>query len=376
MILPGATLGMLGGGQLGRMFTLTAREMGYKVLVLDPDPESPAGRVADLHLQRPYNDPGAIERMIQHCSAVTTEFENVPAEVLETLAVRLPVRPGAKAVAAAQDRLTEKAFLQRNGFATVGFYPVLSAADVELGTASVPGPWILKTARLGYDGKGQARVANAADAQAAFDAHRGVPCILEQQVPLDLEVSVVLARGEDGRTAVFPPGENVHHHGILETTTVPARLPGQFASHAAEIAIAIAEALEYVGVLGVEMFLSGGQLLVNELAPRPHNSGHWTQDAAASSQFEQQVRALCGLPLGDPRVLTPVTMINILGDVWEGGEPDWGAALTDAGVKLHLYGKSHPRPGRKMGHLNVLGGNAVETLHRAHRALRVLSRGR
>ncbi|HEU5358706.1 MAG TPA: 5-(carboxyamino)imidazole ribonucleotide synthase [Gemmatimonadales bacterium] len=376
MILPGATLGMLGGGQLGRMFTLTAREMGYKVLVLDPDPDSPAGRVADLHLQRPYQDPGAIERMIQHCSAVTTEFENVPAEVLETLAVRLPVRPGAKAVAAAQDRLTEKAFLQRNGFATVGFYPLLSRADVEFGTNSVPGPWILKTARLGYDGKGQARVATPAEAQAAFDAHGGVPCILEQRVPLDLEVSVVLARGEDGRIAVFPPGENVHHHGILETTTVPARLPGQYASHAAEIASAVAEALEYVGVLGVEMFLSGGQLLVNELAPRPHNSGHWTQDAAASSQFEQQVRALCGLPLGDPRVLTPVTMINILGDVWEGGEPDWGAALADAGVKLHLYGKTQPRPGRKMGHLNVLGGNAAETLHRAHRALRVLSRGR
>ena len=283
MILPGATLGMLGGGQLGRMFTLCAREMGYKVLVLDPDPDSPAGRAADLHLQRPYDDPGAIERIIQHCSAVTTEFENVPADVLATLAVRLPVRPGAKAVAAAQDRITEKTFLQARGFATVEFYPLTAAADVEAGTATVAGPWILKTARLGYDGKGQARVGSAAGVLTAFEAIGGVPCVLEQQVPLDLEVSVVLARGEDGRTAVFPPGENVHRHGILETTTVPARLPGQLSSRAAEIAVGVAEALEYVGVLGVEMFLSDGKLLVNEIAPRPHNSGHWTQDAAASS---------------------------------------------------------------------------------------------
>ena len=376
MILPGATLGMLGGGPLGRMFTLTAREMGYKVLVLDPDPDSPAGRAADLHLQRRYDDPGAIERIIQHCSAVTTEFENVPAEVLELLAVRLPVRPSAKAVAAAQDRLTEKSFLRNKGFATVAFHPLRTADDVAAGTAAVPRPWIIKTARLGYDGKGQARVATAAAALSAFKAMDGVACILEQQVPLDLEVSVVRARGEDGRTAVFPPGENVHRHGILETTTVPARLPGQLATTAAEMAIGVAEALEYVGVLGVEMFLSQGKLLVNEIAPRPHNSGHWTQDAAASSQFEQQVRALCGLPLGDPRILTPVTMINILGDAWEGGEPAWGGALADAGVKLHLYGKSQPRPGRKMGHMNVLGGNAAETLHRAHRALKVLMTGR
>ncbi|HET7025240.1 MAG TPA: 5-(carboxyamino)imidazole ribonucleotide synthase [Gemmatimonadales bacterium] len=375
MILPGATLGMLGGGQLGRMFTLTAREMGYKVLVLDPDPDSPAGHAADLHLQRPYTDPGAIERIIQHCSAVTTEFENVPAEVLTTLAVRLPVRPGAKAVAAAQDRITEKTFLRTNGFATVGFHPLRTSADVEAATAAVTGPWIVKTARLGYDGKGQARVGTAAGVLEAFEGAGGVECILEQQVSLDLEVSVVLARGEDGRTAVFPAGENVHHHGILSTTTVPAKLPGQLGSQATEIAVAVADALEYVGVLGVEMFLTNGKLLVNELAPRPHNSGHWTQDAAASSQFEQQVRALCGLPLGDPRVLTPVTMINILGDAWDRGEPDWGAALADAGVKLHLYAKSQPRPGRKMGHLNVLGGNAAETLRRAHRALRVLSRG-
>lgn len=374
MILPGATLGVLGGGQLGRMFTLCAREMGYKVLVLDPDPDSPAGRAADLHLQRTYDDPGAIERIIGQCSAVTTEFENVPAQVLQTLAVRLPVRPGARAVAVAQDRIAEKTFLRTQGFATAEFAPVRTGADLDGATSSVPGPWLLKTATLGYDGKGQARVTTLDEARFAFEQLGEVPCVLEQMVPLDCEVSVVLARGEDGRTAAYPPGQNVHARGILETTTVPADIDPDRAREAIWLAASIAETLEYVGVLGVEMFVSQGKLLVNELAPRPHNSGHWTQDAAATSQFEQQVRALCGLPLGDSHLLTPVTMVNILGDVWARGEPDWGAALADSGVKLHLYGKSQPRPGRKMGHLNVLGTDAAETLARAHRALKALAR--
>jgi 5-(carboxyamino)imidazole ribonucleotide synthase len=356
------------------MFTLCAREMGYKVLVLDPDPDSPAGRAADLHLQRPYDDPGAIERIIGQCSAVTTEFENVPAQVLQTLAVRLPVRPGARAVAVAQDRITEKSFLRTQGFATAEFAPVRTRADLDAATGVVPGPWLLKTARLGYDGKGQARVTTLDEARFAFEQLGDVPCVLEQMVPLDCEVSVVLARGEDGRTAAYPPGQNVHARGILETTTVPADIDPDRAREAIWLAASIAETLEYVGVLGVEMFVSGGKLLVNELAPRPHNSGHWTQDAAATSQFEQQVRALCGLPLGDSHLLTPVTMINILGDVWARGEPDWGTALADSGVKLHLYGKSQPRPGRKMGHLNVIGTDASETLARAHRALKALAR--
>lgn len=370
MILPGATLAVLGGGQLGRMFTLAAREMGYKVLVLDPDPDSPAGRAADLHLQRPYNDPGAIERIILHCSAVTTEFENVPADVLRAFAVRLPVRPAASAVARAQDRVVEKEFFRAAGLLTPAFHAVTSADQVGPATAAVPGPWILKTSRLGYDGKGQARVGSAAEVTSAFETMGRVPCILEQRVPLDLELSVVLARGEDGQIAAYPAGENVHRDGILSTTTVPARIPEALAREATAVATRIAEALEYVGVLGVELFVSGGKLLVNEIAPRPHNSGHWTQDAAASSQFEQQVRALCGLPLGDPALLCPVTMINILGDAWSGGEPRWDATLTDPGVKLHLYGKSQPRPGRKMGHLNVLGSTVEDTLTRAHRALR------
>jgi 5-(carboxyamino)imidazole ribonucleotide synthase len=369
VILPGATLAVLGGGQLGRMFTLAAREMGYKVLVLDPDPESPAGRAADLHLQRPYDDPGAVERIILHCSAVTTEFENVPAEILRTFAVRLPVRPAAAAVAVAQDRIAEKEFFRACGLATAAFHGVRSLEDVERATAAVPGPWILKTCRLGYDGKGQARAGTAAEVATAFGAMGRVPCILEQAVPLDLELSVVLARGEDGKSAAFPPGENVHRNGILFTTTVPARIGAAQAREATDIATRIADALGYVGVLGVEMFVSEGKVLINEMAPRPHNSGHWTQDAAATSQFEQQVRALCGLPLGDTRLLTPVTMINVLGDLWSGGEPRWGEALADPGVKLHLYGKSQPRPGRKMGHLNVVGDTADLTLQRAHLAL-------
>lgn len=375
MILPGATLAVLGGGQLGRMFTLAAREMGYKVLVLDPDPDSPAGRAADLHLQRPYDDPGAIERIILHCSAVTTEFENVPADVLRMLAVRLPVRPGAAAVAIAQDRIAEKEFFRSHGLATAAFASITSAADIAAATAAIPGPWILKTCRLGYDGKGQARAQTAADVSAAFAAMKGVPCILEQMVPLDLELSVVLARGENGEVAPFTPGENVHENGILATTTVPARVTTDQARQATEIAVAVAKALDYIGVLGVELFVSGGKVLVNEVAPRPHNSGHWTQDAAATSQFEQQVRALCGLPLGDPRLLTPVTMINVLGDAWTRGEPRWPLALADRGVKLHLYGKSHPRPGRKMGHLNVLGDSADGTLTRARAALSLVSGG-
>ena len=355
------------------MFTLAAREMGYKVLVLDPDPDSPAGRAADLHLQRPYDDPGAIERIILHCSAVTTEFENVPADVLRMLAVRLPVRPGAAAVAIAQDRIAEKEFFRSHGLATAAFASITSAADLATATAAIPGPWILKTCRLGYDGKGQARASTPAEVRAAFTAMNGVPCILEQMVPLELELSVVLARGEKGEVAPFAPGENVHERGILATTTVPARVTPEQTRQATEIAVAVANALDYVGVLGVELFVSGGKVLVNEIAPRPHNSGHWTQDAAATSQFEQQVRTLCGLPLGDPRLLTPVTMINVLGDAWALGEPRWPLALADCGVKLHLYGKSQPRPGRKMGHLNVLGDSADGTLTRARAALALVS---
>ena len=372
MILPGATLGMLGGGQLGRMFTLRARAMGYRVIVLDPDPDSPAGRAADLHIHAGYDDQAALDRLARECAVISTEFENIPAQVLERLAARVPVRPSAAAVAVAQDRITEKSFLRDHGFATAEFRPVATADGASKALAEIGAPALLKTSRLGYDGKGQARVTNAAEAAAAFAKFGGVPCILEQLVPLDLEVSVVLARGLDGAVQAFPPGENVHRNGILHTTTVPARVSPALAEEARRVASAVAEKLGYVGVLGVELFVSQGKVLVNEIAPRPHNSGHWTQDAAATDQFEQQVRAMCALPLGATTLLSPVAMVNLLGDLWAKGEPNWEKVLAMPGVVLHLYGKKEPRPGRKMGHLNCYGATADAALRLAEGAWRAL----
>lgn len=374
MILPGATLGMLGGGQLGRMFTLRARAMGYRVMVLDPDPDSPAGHAANVHLHAGYDDAQALHRLAHECAAVSTEFENIPARVLEQLAERVPVRPSAAAVAVAQDRITEKSFLRDHGFATAEFRAVASAGEAAKALKEIGAPALLKTSRLGYDGKGQAKVTSAAEVEAAFARFGGVPCILEKLVPLDLELSVVLARGLDGKVAPFPAGENVHRNGILHTTTVPARVSPALTGQARDVASAIAEKLGYVGVLGVEMFVSEGRILVNELAPRPHNSGHWTQDAAMTDQFEQQVRAMCGLPLGSPALMTPVAMVNLLGDLWAKGEPDWAAVLAMPGVVLHLYGKKEARPGRKMGHLNCYGATPGEALQRAETAWLALGR--
>jgi 5-(carboxyamino)imidazole ribonucleotide synthase len=376
VILPGATLGMLGGGQLGRMFTLKARAMGYRVMVLDPDPISPAGQAANEHIHARYDDRAALERMAQECAAISTEFENVPAKVLEELAKHLPVRPSAAAVAVAQDRITEKSFLREGGFATAEVRAVASAGEAVRAIRSIGAPALLKTSRLGYDGKGQAKVTSDMEAEAAFKQFGGVACIMEKLVPLDFEISVVLARGVDGAVAVFPAGENVHQGGILHTTTVPARISPALAEEARKVASAIAEKLGYVGVLGVELFVSEGKLLVNEIAPRPHNSGHWTQDAAVTDQFEQQVRAMCALPLGSPALLTPVAMVNVLGDLWSKGEPDWGAVMAMPGVVVHLYGKKEPRPGRKMGHLNCYGATADEALKKAETAWRTLGRTR
>jgi 5-(carboxyamino)imidazole ribonucleotide synthase len=374
VILPDAALGMLGGGQLGRMFTLRARAMGYRVIVLDPDAHSPAGHAANEHIHAGYDDRAALDRLARSCACVSTEFENVPAKVLEELAGKLPVRPAAAAVAVAQDRIIEKSFLRDQGFATADFRAVSSKAEAKEAFAAIGAPALLKTSRLGYDGKGQAKVTNAAESEAAFEQFGGVPCILEQMVPLDLEVSVVLARGFDGAIAAFPAGENVHRNGILHTTTVPARISEELAVEAKRIASGVAARLDYVGVLGVELFVSEGRILVNEIAPRPHNSGHWTQDAAVTDQFEQQVRAMCGLPLGSPALLTPVAMVNLLGDLWAKGEPDWGAVMAMPGVVLHLYGKKEPRPGRKMGHLNCYGATADEALKNAEAAFERLQK--
>jgi 5-(carboxyamino)imidazole ribonucleotide synthase len=365
---------MLGGGQLGRMFTLKARAMGYRVVVLDPDPDSPAGHAANTHIHASYEDEAALDHLARECAVISTEFENIPARVLEQLAERVPVRPAASAVAVAQDRIREKSFLRDQGFATAEFRAIVSAGEAAKAIAAIGAPALLKTSRLGYDGKGQAKVATAVEAEAAFTKFGGVPCILEKLVPLDLEISVVLARGLDGAMAAFPAGENVHRNGILHTTTVPARIAPALAEEARRVAGAVAEKLGYVGVLGVELFVSGGKVLVNEIAPRPHNSGHWTQDAATTDQFEQQVRAICGLPLGATTVMTPVAMVNILGDLWAKGDPDWAAVLAMPGVVLHLYGKKEPRPGRKMGHLNCYGATADEALAKAEAAWSTLAK--
>lgn len=302
-------------------------------------------------------------------SAVTTEFENVPAATLSWLSGHVSCRPAAGAVAVAQDRIREKTFVRDHGLETADFGPVESPADLVQAWARIGSPALLKTSRLGYDGKGQASVESLAEAEAAFGRFGGVPCVLERRLRLEREISVVLARGSTGQLAPFPVGENVHVQGILHTTVVPARIPDALASEAVALAVSVAKALDYVGVMAVEIFVAnGGRLYLNEIAPRPHNSGHYTMDACATDQFEQQVRALADLPLGSPRLLTPVCMVNLLGDVWRSGPPHFDRALALPGVKLHLYGKKEVRPGRKMGHLNCLAATPDEALELAEAA--------
>ena len=362
MILPPATLGMLGGGQLGRFFVAAAHEMGYKVWVLDPDPNSPAGLIAARHLCAAYEDYVALDEMAASCAAVTTEFENVPSDTLAYLAKFIPVRPSAAAVSVCQNRIAEKSFLRDNDLPHGDFIAVTTEADLETANAGLF-PGILKVARFGYDGKGQAVVHSRDEALAAFRSFKGEHCVLEQKLNLDYEVSVVLARDENGRVKCFPTAENQHTRGILDVSIVPARATACLADNAQEIAERIAEKLGYIGTLAVEFFVSRGQLYVNEMAPRPHNSGHYTIDACVNSQYEQQVRALCGLPLGEARAHSASVMVNLLGELWyEGGhaqghyrEPDWSLLYAIPNLKLHLYGKHHARPGRKMGHFTVVG---------------------
>ncbi len=362
VILPPATLGMLGGGQLGRFFVAAAHEMGYKVWVLDPDANSPAGLIADRHLCAAYEDFAALDELAANCAAITTEFENVPATTLAYLAKFIPVRPSAEAVSVCQNRIVEKTFLRDNGLPHGHFIPVTTEADLEAANAGLF-PGILKVARFGYDGKGQAVVNNRDEALTAFRTFKGEHCVLEQKLSLDYEVSVVLARDEQGRVKCFPTAENQHTRGILDVSIVPARASACLADNAQEIAERIAEKLGYIGTLAVEFFVSKGQLYVNEMAPRPHNSGHYTIDACINSQYEQQVRALCGLPLGEARAHSASVMVNLLGELWyEGGhahgqyrEPDWNQLYAIPNLKLHLYGKHHARPGRKMGHFTVVG---------------------
>lgn len=353
MILPGATLGLLGGGQLGRMFTVAARTLGYRVTVVDPDAHSPAAEFATGHLDTDYTDPASLDELARTCAAVTTEFENAPAAALDALAAKVLVRPSGSSVAVAQDRRREKGFFRERGFPVGGFAVIDSPADIDRAAASVRFPALLKTARMGYDGKGQARVESRDGVARAFAEWKQVPCVLEELLALEREVSVVLARAADGAEAAFPVVENRHARGILDVSIAPARIPEALGAEAIRLAKRLADELEYVGVLAVEMFVVDGKLLLNEIAPRPHNSGHYTIDACRTSQFEQQVRVLCGLPLGDPSQHTPAVMVNLLGDIWRDGEPRWEAVLCHPGAHLHLYGKREARPGRKMGHVTV-----------------------
>lgn len=349
-ILPPATIGMLGGGQLGRYALMAARVMGYRTIVLEPDPHAPAGHIADTHLVAEYDDLDALRRLGDECSVVTTEFENPPAAALEFLAGRTLVAPSPRAVAIAQDRIAEKAFLSGAGL-PVGPYAVVDDPDAD---PAVEYPAILKTARMGYDGKGQRSVEDPSEMRAAWRLLGSVPCVLERRLALDAEVSVVAARTADGGFASYPVAENRHVDGILDLSIVPARVTRSLSDRVAGITLAIADQLSYVGVLAVEFFVVAGEVYVNELAPRPHNSGHWTLDVAQTDQFAQQIRAVCGVGLGDVSMTQPAAaMVNLLGDCWDGGEPHWDAALSDPHQALHLYGKTAARPGRKMGHLTA-----------------------
>lgn len=377
VLLPGATLGVLGGGQLGRMFVHAAQRMGYFTAVLDPDPDSPAGRVSHHHVRADYLDEIALARLSGFADAITTEFENVPADALARLAEHRPVAPGAKAVAIAQDRAAEKAHFTRCGVPCAPHAVIEAEEDLaRVEDGLLPG--ILKTARLGYDGKGQVGVATREELRTAWESLKRAPCVLEKLLPLAFECSVVVARGRDGAMVHLPVQRNLHRAGILAVTEVHAGCveAGQ-AQRAIEATRAIAEGLEYVGVLCVEFFgLADGSLVVNEMAPRPHNSGHWSIEGADVSQFELQVRTLAGLPLAAPRQHSPAIMLNLLGDLWyrDGQErtPDWAGVLALPGAHLHLYGKASARPGRKMGHLTVTGADVAAVRATALDAARLL----
>ena len=389
-ILPGtlvhgqpATLGVMGGGQLGRMFVHAAQRMGYFTAVLDPDPASPAGLVSHHHIQTAYLDEQGLAQLMQRSAAITTEFENVPAPALRTLGAHRPVAPAADAVAIAQDRAKEKAHFTRCGV-PVAPHAVIETPEQLAAVADGLLPGILKTARLGYDGKGQVRVKTRAELAAAWDELKRVPCVLEQMLPLAAECSVIVARGADGQIVNFPVQRNLHRNGILAVTEVcEGNVPADLAAQAVAATKSVAEGLQYVGVLCVEFFIlqdgtpesrSVGRLVVNEMAPRPHNSGHYTLDACDHSQFDLQVRTLAGLPLLQPRLHSPSIMLNLLGDIWldYNGVPPWDKVLALPGTHLHLYGKLDAKPGRKMGHLNITGRTADEVRATALAAAKLL----
>ncbi|MDH5516600.1 MAG: 5-(carboxyamino)imidazole ribonucleotide synthase [Gammaproteobacteria bacterium] len=371
MILPGATIGVLGGGQLGRMFVTAARSMGYKTVVLDPDVNSPAGLIADQHICAGFEDGNALSKMAELCAAVTTEFENVPAASLRKLAETVFVAPSAEAVEIAQHRAREKSYAREAGLETTAYGNILSTDDIAAAVAAAGFPSILKLSTLGYDGKGQAIVNSVEEVTEKFIEFGSVECVLEKMLDLKQEVSVILGRNQAGDVAVFPLAENVHINGILHTSTVPANVSAEISSRAQQQAMALAKSMNYVGVLAVEFFITtDNDLIFNEMAPRPHNSSHYTLDATVTSQFEQQVRTLCGLAAGDGRLVSPVVMVNLLGDLWP---LDWSKLLAEKALKLHLYGKEEARAGRKMGHFNVLAESAEQAKEIAQRVFKAIS---
>ena len=376
-ILPGSTIGVLGGGQLGRMFAMAARRLGYRVHTLAPEHDTPTGQIADVEVQASYDDLDQIRAFARGVDVVTFEFENVPAAAAAAAEEHAIVRPGGRALEIAQHRIREKSFLADRGIPVTPFAPVKTEADLDEALSRLGRPAVLKTAALGYDGKGQVPIGPGVGAGDAWTALGRREAVLEAFVDLELEVSVIGARGVDGQAICFGPVENTHVRHILDISVAPADVAPSIAAAAIEITRAVMEGLDYVGILCVEFFVTrDGRLLVNELAPRPHNSGHLTFDACRTSQFEQQVRAICGLPLGSAEMLQPAAaMANVLGDLWANGEPDWAAALALPEVKLHLYGKSEARPGRKMGHLTALaatGHQARAMVIRARDALRLV----
>lgn len=375
MIPPGSWLGVLGGGQLGRMFTQAAHRMGYRVVVFDPDPKGVAAAVADHHLCASFEDANALDELARRCMAVTVETENIPAAALERLASRIVTSPNAHSLSIAQDRIREKAFVASIGLSPAPYLPITDRATLSSADLSPFLPGLLKLSRMGYDGKGQIRVNTASDVANAFESFGAAPCVLERRIQLKLELSVLLARSSDGTTAVWPVFENQHKNGILDITIAPARIGQSLAMAAHQSAAKLAAALEYCGVLCVEFFVDEREnLLVNEFAPRPHNSGHATLDAAYVSQFEQQVRTLARLPLGDTRLFTPVVMQNLMGDLWRESAPDWRPLLTEPTATLHLYGKDQARNGRKMGHYTCVGATVEEALDKASNLYRQIQR--
>jgi 5-(carboxyamino)imidazole ribonucleotide synthase len=360
-VLPGATIGVLGSGQLGRMFAIAARRMGYRVHTFSPDQDTPTGQVADVEVVAPYDDLDAVANFASRVSVVTFEFENVPAPTAQAAARRAPVRPDGAILHTTQQRIREKSFLTRTGLPTTPYREVRSLEDLERAIAELGCPAVLKTAAFGYDGKGQFRIDAPGREAEAWNAIGRQEAVLEAFIDFEREISVVAARGENGQFVHYGAIENQHSRHILDISIAPARVPPEIAREAVEMAHCVLEQLGVVGVLCVEFFVTrAGKLLINELAPRPHNSGHLTVDACVTSQFEQQLRAVCGLQLGSTAMHRPAAMANLLGDLWVNGEPDWLAACAFPDVKLHLYGKLEPRPGRKMGHLTALNHDSEQ----------------